>query len=140
MKFTKTIFSTGSLSISLIGCAGQMSMGDAGAKTVATGSAAGSTTQNANAKLEHCDRPIGTLAIIEDQNSDWYSQLTNTYKLGSTVPVIKLLVQQSNCFVIVDRGAGLQMGMNERELNDTGEMRQTSKLHKGQIVAADYAF
>lgn len=138
-KLTRKLLSLSILSVSIAGCAGQMSMGDAGAKTVATGSAAGTNTQNANTKLEHCDRPIGTLAIIEDQNSDWYSQLTRTYNLGSTVPVIKLLVQQSNCFVIVDRGAGLQMGMSERALNDTGEMRRTSKLHKGQIVAADYA-
>ena len=134
-----TILSMSILSMSLAGCAGQMSMGDASAKTVATGSAAGSNAQNANSKLEHCDRPIGTLAVIEDQNALWYSQLTRTYNLGSTVPVIKLLVQQSNCFVIVDRGAGLQMGMSERALDDTGEMRKTSKMHKGQIVAADYA-
>ena len=86
VKLTKRMLGAAILSISLIGCAGQMSMGDASAKTVATGSAAGSSTQNANAKLEHCDRPIGTLAIIEDQNSDWYSQLTGTYNLGSTVP------------------------------------------------------
>lgn len=127
------------MSISLAGCAGQMSMGDAGAKTVATGSAGGGNSQNANAQLEHCDKPIGTLAVIKDQNAQWFDNLTNTYHLGSTVPVIKLLVQQSNCFVVVDRGAGLAMGMNERALNDTGEMRKTSKLHKGQIVAADYA-
>lgn len=135
----KTILSIGVLSISLAGCAGQMSMGDAGAKTVATGSAAGSNVHNANAQLERCDKPIGTLAVIEDQDAEWFDRLTRTYHLGSTVPVIKLLVQQSNCFVIVDRGAGLQMGMSERALNDTGEMRKTSKLHKGQIVAADYA-
>ncbi|MES2547835.1 MAG: CsgG/HfaB family protein [Pseudomonadota bacterium] len=138
-KLTKTILSMGILSISLAGCAGQMSMGDPAAKTEATGSAGGSNSQGANAKLEHCDRPIGTLAVIEDQDAEWFDQLTRTYHLGSTVPVIKLLVQQSNCFVIVDRGAGLQMGMSERALNDTGEMRKTSKLHKGQIVAADYA-
>lgn len=52
---------------------------------------------------------------------------------------MKWLVQQSNSFVLVYRGAVLQMGMTERALNDTCEMRNTSKLHKGQIVAADYA-
>jgi curli biogenesis system outer membrane secretion channel CsgG len=126
------------LSTSLSGCA-QMQMGDAGAKTVATGSAGGSNAQNANSQLEHCDKPLGTLAVVEDQNAAWYGQLTGQYKLGSTVPVLKLLVQQSNCFVVVDRGAALQIIEGERNLRDSGELRQTSNFKKGQMVAADYA-
>jgi len=54
------------------------------------------------------------------------------------VPVLKLLVQQSNCFVIVDRGRALGTAMGERSLNASGELRKTSKMHKGQMVAADY--
>ena len=118
---------------------GMLDLGNDSAKTAATGSAGGGNAQNANAQLEHCDNPLGTVAIVEDQRSDWYYRLSHEYKLGSTVPVLKLLVQQSNCFVVVDRGAGLEMGLNERALNESGEMRSTSKMHKGQIVAADYA-
>lgn len=126
------------LSGSLFGCA-QMQMGDAGAKTTATGSAGGANAQNANSQLEHCDKPLGTLAVVEDQNAAWYGQLTGQYKLGSTVPVLKLLVQQSNCFIVVDRGAAMQVMEGERNLRDSGELRQTSKMQKGQMVAADYA-
>ncbi len=123
---------------SMFGCA-QMQMGDAGAKTTATGSAGGANSQNANSQLERCDKPLGTMAVVEDQNAAWYGQLTGQYKLGSTVPVLKLLIQQSNCFIVVDRGAAMQVMEGERNLRDSGELRQTSKMQKGQMVAADYA-
>ena len=79
-------------------------MGDDSARTPVTGSAGGATAQNAHSKLEKCDQTLGTLAVVEDQNSPWYYQLTREYKLTSTVPLIRLLVQQSNCFVVVERG------------------------------------
>ena len=124
--------------VSVTGCA-QMQIGDAGAKTAATGSAGGANAQNANSQLERCDKPLGTLAVVEDQNAAWYGQLTGQYKLGSTVPVLKLLVQQSNCFIVVDRGAAMQVIQGERSLRDTGELRETSQMQAGQMVAADYA-
>lgn len=117
----------------------KMDSGNASAKTAATGSAGGANSQNANAQLERCDKPLGTLAVIEDQNAAWFSQLSGQYKLGSTVPVLKLLVQQSNCFMVVDRGAAMNTIMGERDLRDSGELRQSSNFQKGQMVAADYA-
>lgn len=120
------------------GCA-TMDMGSSKAKTEATGSAGGGTAVNANATLEKCDKPLGTLAVVEDTNADWYRQLTGQYHLGPTTPVLKLLVQQSNCFVVVDRGAAMALGNGERNLRDSGEMRETSNFKKGQMVAADYA-
>ncbi len=126
------------LMLGVTGCA-QMKTGDSDAKTVATGSAGGVNSQNANSELEHCDKPLGTLAVVEDQNAAWYGQLTGQYKLGSTVPVLKLLVQQSNCFIVVDRGAAMQVIQGERNLRDSGELRSTSNMGKGQMVAADYA-
>jgi curli biogenesis system outer membrane secretion channel CsgG len=114
-------------------------MGNSGAKTTATGSAGGANSQNANTQLEKCDKPLGTLAVVEDQNAAWYSQLTGQYGLGSTAPVLKLLVQQSNCFMVVDRGAAMQVIQGERNLRDSGELRESSNFKKGQMVAADYA-
>ncbi|HAF01128.1 MAG TPA: peptidoglycan-binding protein [Methylophilaceae bacterium] len=130
---TSVVLATG-----LVGCA-EMKVGDSGAKTTATGSAGGSNAQNANAQLEKCDKPLGTMAVVEDQNAAWYGQLSGQYKLGSTVPVLKLLIQQSNCFMVVDRGAAMQVMEGERNLRDSGELRQTSNFKKGQMVAADYA-
>jgi len=41
--------------------------------------------------------------------------------------------------VVVDRGAAMALGNGERNLRDSGEMRETSNFKKGQMVAADYA-
>ncbi|QET00883.1 MULTISPECIES: CsgG/HfaB family protein [Cupriavidus] len=138
MSFKLTGVALASVSVLLLSACADMQMGAKDAKTVATGSAAGSTTQNANTGLQRCDAPLGTVSIIEDTSAPWYGILTGQYKLGSTVPVLKLLVQQSNCFVVVDRGRGLDAAMSERALNQTGELRKTSKMQKGQMVAADY--
>jgi len=138
VKLKRTAFLGCAVLVGVTGCA-QMQIGDAGAKTAATGSAGGANSQNANSQLERCDKPLGTLAVIEDQNAAWYGQLTGEYKLGSTVPVLKLLVQQSNCFIVVDRGAAMQVIQGERSLRDSGELRSTSQMQSGQMVAADYA-
>ncbi len=122
----------------LLSACSTMDMGNSGAKTAATGSAGGANAQNANASLERCDRPLGTMAIIEDTSAPWYGILTGQYKLGSTVPVLKLLVQQSNCFVVVERGRGMNAMMGERALEQSGELRKKSNFGKGKMVAADY--
>ena len=121
----------------LTGCGVQM--GDDSARTPVTGSAGGSSSQNANSKLERCDQSLGTLAVIEDQTSPWYYRLTREYKLTSTVPLIRLLVQQSNCFVVVERGRAFGQMQSERALQQSGELRQGSNFGQGQVVAADYS-
>jgi curli biogenesis system outer membrane secretion channel CsgG len=55
------------------------------------------------------------------------------------VPLIRLLVQQSNCFVVVERGAAMNNMAQERALDRSGETRQGSNFGKGQMVAADYS-
>jgi curli biogenesis system outer membrane secretion channel CsgG len=120
----------------LTGCGVQV--GSDSARTPITGSAGGESAQGAMAKLERCDQSLGTLAVTEDQASPWYYRLTNEYKLPSTVPLIRLLVQQSNCFVVVERGRGFGQLQNERALQQSGELRQGSNFGQGQIVAADY--
>ena len=47
------------------GCS-NMQMGSPDAKTTATGSAAGSTTDNASSQLEKCSSSLGTVAVVED--------------------------------------------------------------------------
>ena len=121
----------------IAGCS-TMDMGSEKAKTAATGSAGGANSEKENSKLEKCDKPLGTMAVIEDTSAPWYGVLTGQYQLGSTVPVLKLLVQQSNCFVIVDRGRGMNTIMGERALQESGELRNRSDFGKGKLVAADY--
>lgn len=126
------------LSFSLTGCIG-MQMGSQSAKTTATGSAAGSSSQNVNPALQQCSAPLGTLAVVEDTNALWFRHLTTDWRLGSTTPVLKLLAQQSGCFVVVERGRAMDNVMEERALQDSGELRKGSNFGKGQLVAADYS-
>jgi len=108
-----------------------------GGGTVATGSAGGADSQGASSQLERCDESLGTMAVVEDQNAAWYHTLSQ-YKLGSTVPVLRMMIQQSNCFVVVERGSAMRNMMQERSLSESGEMREGSSFQKGQMVAADY--
>jgi hypothetical protein len=121
----------------LSGCLATAPEVGGGSKGVVTGAAGGSTTANANSSLERCDQSLGTLGVVEDQSASWYQELRN-YKLGSTVPVIRMMIQQSNCFVVVERGKAMQNLSTERALQQSGEMRGGSNFGKGQMVAADY--
>ena len=134
----KSIYCLIAVAAVLAGCeATNPVIGDTRAKTQATGAAGGATGENVNSQLEHCNASMGTLAMVEDQNAQWYYRL-QSYKLGSTVPVLRMLVQQSNCFVIVERGRAMGNMMQERGLEASGEMRQNSNFGRGQMVAADY--
>lgn len=116
-----------------------MQMGNAAAKTVATGGAAGATSTNANSALEKCAAPLGTVSLIENQSAGWYTILTGEYRLPPTANLLRLLIQQSNCFVIVERSAAGMNAMNrERNLQQSGEMRGGSNFGKGQMVSSDY--
>lgn len=108
-----------------------------GSKTAVTGAAGGETATGANGALERCDETLGTIGVVEDQNANWYQTLRN-HKLGSTVPVLRMMIQQSNCFVVVERGAALNNMNVERNLMKSGEMRENSNMGGGQMVAADY--
>jgi len=119
------------------GCS-NMEMGSQSAKTTATGATSGSHAEGANSQLERCPKSLGTLAVVEDTGSDWYRTLSSDYRLGPTTPVLRMLVQQSNCFVVVERGRAMDNMMRERELQSSGELRKKSNFGKGQMVAADY--
>ncbi|MES2859618.1 MAG: CsgG/HfaB family protein [Pseudomonadota bacterium] len=102
------------------------------------GAAAGANAKGAAMNLESCDEPMGTIAVVEEQEGDWYRYLSSDLRLPSTVPVIRMLIQQSNCFVVVERGRAMQNMMQERALMNSGELREGSSFGKGQMVAADY--
>ena len=108
-----------------------------GSKGAVTGAAGGATSEGGNSSLERCDQALGTIGVVEDQNAGWYRTL-QSYKLGSTVPVLRMMIQQSNCFVVVERGAAMQNMQMERQLQRSGEMREGSNFGGGQMVAADY--
>jgi hypothetical protein len=98
--------------------------------------AAGTEGSKGDKGLEHCDKPMGAIAVHEPQ-----SEILNAlmrYKLSSPVGLIRMMIQQSNCFIVVERGVGMQNLMQERQLAAAGEARQGSNLGGGQMMAADF--
>jgi curli biogenesis system outer membrane secretion channel CsgG len=104
--------------------------------SLATGGAGPNGAQGASDQLERCDAPKGTLAVVEPQNQVQAS--LQRYGLGSPTAVIRMLVQQSNCFQVVERGTGMRNMMQERALAQGGELQNDQNIGKGQMVAADF--
>ena len=85
------------------------------------------------AEIPKCPKKYGTLAVVEPEKNWW-----TEYGLGSPAALIKVYVNQSGCFTLVDRGKGMAAAKAERELASSGELRGGSNLGKGQVKAADY--
>lgn len=105
-------------------------------KNPVSGSAGPSGSQGESAQLEKCARPLGTLAVSEPQ--DYVGRALMGYGLPSPAPLIRMIIQQSNCFVVVERGRAMQNLMQERSLADSGQLRKNSNMGAGQMVTADY--
>lgn len=104
--------------------------------SVVSGSAGPKGAQGADSSLVKCDAPVATLALAE--NPDGYT-MRSDYQLPATpVPLIKLLAQQSGCFRVVDRAAGLRSTMQESQLKEAGIVRADSTVHKGRGYEAQY--
>ena len=129
--------------IALAGCVtpggGLLSSGTS--PTAATGAAGGATSVNANESLERCDAPLGTIAVDDGRGKDWYASFGAATQVTSIEPLIRLAVQQSNCFVITSIGNNRTeskiSSITDKQRN-SGEFRAGSKQQKGQRVAADY--
>jgi curli biogenesis system outer membrane secretion channel CsgG len=87
-------------------------------------------------QVEKCDAPKGTLAVVEPQ--DHVLRSLQSMGLGSPSGMIRLIIQQSNCFQVVERGVGMQNLMQERQLAAGGEFQAGQNVGKGQMVAADF--
>ncbi|WP_045221728.1 CsgG/HfaB family protein [Desulfonatronum thioautotrophicum] len=124
--------------LALSGCVTTPKPGGAGGHTV-TGAAGGETAEGQSGELERCPQPLGTASVFEDRNQSWWRYYSTRYShLGSTIPIIRTMIQQSNCFVLVERGRSMDALADERRLMQSGELREGSDFGKGQMVAADY--
>jgi len=104
-----------------------------GSGNLVTGSAGGASSVNANKTLERCAAPLGTLAVSD-------GRISGTRSVTNVNPLIRLAVQQSNCFVLTS-AANLedQALLDAMDMGDrSGEVRAGSNRHKGQRVATDY--
>ncbi len=83
--------------------------------------------------VPRCGQPVGVLAVAEPE-VNWWQQ----YGLGSPEALIKVFVNRSGCFTLVDRGRGLALAQQERALAAGGDLRVGSNVGAGQVLAADY--
>ena len=66
-------------------------------------------TEQAKSQIPTCSHRIGTLAVHEPENKWWQG-----LGLESPEALLKLFVQRSGCFTLVDRGKGFEMAQQER--------------------------
>jgi curli biogenesis system outer membrane secretion channel CsgG len=147
--------------LALAGCA---SAPERVAGPASTGAAGGATAVGADAKLSTCERPVGSVRLQDglrsaDTNNSQTAananiesvrlllrdvgSLLGTKKEGPDVSgaleSMRLLIQQSNCFVIVDRGLAEEAATDEKRRTSTsGEVRDDANMGRGQEVAADF--
>jgi curli biogenesis system outer membrane secretion channel CsgG len=104
--------------------------------SVVSGSAGPEGARNAARELVRCDAPVATLALAENPNG---YMMGSGYQLpASPVPLVKLLAQQSGCFRVVDRSAGLRGTVQEQDLRESGVLRKESTVRKGRGYEAQY--
>lgn len=89
--------------------------------------------QQRMADIPTCTRPLGTIAIVEP-DKQWWRELN----LGSPEAILKVFVQKSGCFRMVNRGASFASRNLERAMADSGELQRGANLGKGQVKAVDY--
>lgn len=112
----------------------QTKLGEGG--SVVTGSGGSAGPQQAAKELQTCEAPIATVALREDPNGyTWMSR----YNLPSPIPLVRLLMQQSNCFRVVDRSAGLEGTRQERDLANEGLTREEQTIRRRQVIEAQYS-
>lgn len=91
--------------------------------------------EEAETSVEKCSKKFGSIAVAEPQNG--WNHLQH-YGLGSPAALLRLMIQQSGCFDVVERGVAMQNLQQERALGQSGELRQESNIGKGQMQAADF--
>lgn len=128
-----------------------------------TGAAGGGTSVGGDAGLQTCPKTVGTVRL---QDGDAPTQTTASTTSGSTleslrgllrdvdgmqqrkdsknagvgIDSLRLLIQQSNCLAIVERGLGEEAATDEklRARSTNNEVRDGAQMGQGQEVAADF--
>src|SRR5215211_3456104 len=69
-------------------------------------------------ELHKCDKPFGLMAVNEPQQE--YLRIFQRYSLGSPAALLRVMAQNSKCFLIVERGIAMQNIQQERALAKSG--------------------
>ena len=104
-----------------------------------------------NTEVPRCDRALGTIALVEERSAASPAdglpagmaaliRMAEAQNGGSQrvdpLPLLKLLVAQSGCFQVVDRGEGFDALQRERQLAAGGSVAGAN--NQATLKAADY--
>ncbi len=137
MRFDSKMMMLAVALLTLAGCGKQgVQLGEGG--SIVTGSGGPAGANKAAKELVTCAEPVATLALVENQRG--YTGI-GAYNLPtSPLPLIRVIAQQSGCFRIVDRSAGLEATIKEQQLKDQGILKADAVMpKKGQGIAAQYS-
>jgi hypothetical protein len=112
-------------------------LGKGGSVMTGSGGPAGSTS--AAKELAQCEAAIAVVALVE--NPRGYIGIGSNGLPESPLPLVRVMMQQSNCFRIVDRNTGLEATVREQELKDKGVLSKegASDIKKGKGIVAQYS-
>ena len=85
-------------------------------------------------EIPKCSQKLGTISIVDGDDASGWTQNS----LAPPQKLLKVIVQKSGCFSLVDRGAGMNAAAKEREIGQNLGLQRGSNVGKGQIKAADF--
>lgn len=119
-------FVSGLALLALSGCLSSTQLGGSSNLASGSGGVAGNA-QGEGPNLPTCTSPLGTVALVEDQSRSFVR-----FGVDDPRSIMRLLIAQSGCFNVVDRGQGLTALRQEEQL--TGGKGQGSQ----NLVRAQY--
>ena len=124
------------LSLLLTACGKQgVELGEGG--SVVKGSAGPAGASQAAAELRTCTETVAVVSLMENPNG--YVGIGRGGLPDSPLPLVRVIMQQSGCFRIVDRHSGLKATVREHELKEDGILRQDdTTVRKGRGIVAQY--
>ncbi|WP_179958228.1 CsgG/HfaB family protein [Chitinimonas arctica] len=121
----------------LVGCK-QSGIETGNAGGIVTGAAGQKGSSGESRNIEKCETPLATIGVIENPNGYTYTSGRGNLP-ESPLPLVRMMLQQSGCFRLVDRGLGLKGSKQELDLQESGLTRQNTTVNvRGNVLEAQY--
>jgi hypothetical protein len=89
-------------------------------------------SKKGQAEIPVCTKPLGSISVIEPEDVvNWWTG----QQLPAPSKLIKVFVNKSKCFTLVDRGVGMAAAQAERALASEGQLRGTAMPAATPLVA-----
>ena len=115
---------------------------------------AGGTIIDGSQPLEKCEAPLGTVSLVEEQKAATPDAILSpqmaalmalaraqqgmSSATADPMPLLKILMAQSSCFRVVDRGAAFSALQREREIAQGQQMTPGNGVAGSTLIASDY--